>query len=544
MIKGLDDLKLGKLGYVEFNSVMASASKDSRARKIEDMFGKDAYEGLKALEEFLPQDVYSTLLVNADEANGNPIEMMMGNIVKGMVLKEGSIGAGIKKVADSADKSLGPQINKAARETVEAMAATAVDTKLPLEARSMAIETILGDTENQFIRSLKDTPDNTGLSSREKFFKRMTTPELAQAAKQLGKEKEYTAWVKKTSVALYSGNVEQVNATNTSSKAVDITFNPNTLQFEAKFNPSVVKNPQQLAEYIRNRNAGKGYAAMNNMPKDIPVADLDAIKAGLDSIQKLNMINQALVEALKSEQPGISSEDLAKELQTYMGDLKASYSKEDPWQTRALNAIGDFFAENSAFTGGIEKGSKADQKSRSGEDFGIVPEGDANFNMIEDSRSALPDQDAASILAFVSHAEGADYGTLFGGSKADLETMTVAEVQALQRKHGKATGSSATGAYQVMRKTLSDLIDQGVVDPDEPFTEDVQNRIGMALLSRRGYEDWKSGKLTTEEFANRLALEWASLPGANGKSAYEGVMNNKSTTDRSSFVSMLEGLRA
>lgn len=543
MVGSLDGLLTGKSGIFEWNATMESASVNARAAKIRDQMGAEAYDGFKSIVDLVGQDQANLVYQNLALDKGDPIADMMAQTVFGTAVKKADIGTAVETIQSSVDPSLRSAFNEGTRNGVEAIIKTAVDDSLPVEARAKAIDAILGDTENKFLRSLKDTPDNTGLSSREKAFKRLASPEMAQAAKAAGKEVAYTEWVKRSAVALYSGNVEQVNATNVNSKAIDIAFNPKTMQFEATFNPAVVKNPQQLAAYIQARNAGKSYAAMNNMPKDIPLADLDNIKAGLDSIQKLNMINQALVEALKSEQPGISSEDLAKELQIYMGDLKASYSKEDPWQTRALNAIGTYFAENSAFTGGIEKGSKADQKSRSGEDFGVVPQGDANFNMIEDSRSALPDQDAASILAFVSHAEGADYGTLFGGQKADLEGMTVAEVQALQRKHGKATGSSATGAYQVMRKTLSDLIDQGVVDPDEPFSEDVQNRIGMALLERRGYEDWKSGKLTTEEFTNRLALEWASLPGANGRSAYEGVMNNKSTTDRTSFVTMLESLK-
>lgn len=158
--------------------------------------------------------------------------------------------------------------------------------------------------------------------------------------------------------------------------------------------------------------------------------------------------------------------------------------------------------------------------------------------------SSLPDRDASQILGFISKAEGADYRTLFGGSKIDLENMTVAEVQQMQRQHGKKTGSSATGAYQVMRKTLSGLIDAGVVDPDEKFTVEVQDRIGMALLKGRGYDDWKSGRLTTEEFADRLAKEWASLPTSSGKSYYDGdKMGNKATKSRQTLINSLEAIR-
>lgn len=537
MAGSLDGLLTGKSGIFEWNATMEAAAVNGRAAKIREQMGAEAYDGFKSIVDLVGQDQANLIYGNLATEKGDPIADMMTQTVFGTAVQKADLGTAVEDIAKNVDPSLRSAFNEGTRAGVEAIVKTAVDAKLPIEARAKALEAVFGDSENRFLRSLKDTPDNTGLSSREKAFKRLTSIEVAQAAKAVGKEKDYADWVKRSAVALYSGNVEQVNATNVNSKAIDISFNPNTMQFEAKFNTAVVKNPQQVAEYLRARKTGNGHAAWNAMPKDIPLEDLDAIKAGLDSVQKLNMINQALVEAIKLEKPGAKAEDIANELLSSMGDLKASYAKTDGWLDRAMKSL----------QGADWLGTKAQEKwnnKQTGEDFGVVPEGDANFSMIEDSRSALGDQDAASILAFVSHAEGADYNTLFGGKKADIEGMTVAEVQTLQRAHGKSTGSSATGAYQVMRKTLSDLIDQGVVDPDEPFSEDVQNRIGMALLQRRGYEDWKAGKISTDQFASRLALEWASLPAANGKSAYDGVMGNKATQSRSDLVTMLESLKA
>jgi muramidase (phage lysozyme) len=536
MLGEMDGLLTGKTGVFEFNATMKEAGLDSRARKLEEALGSEAYQGIKAMKEFYGDAVADTMLMEALQGD-DPIQGMMNSLVKSISVKDGNVFSGIKKVQDNADPSYRVQVNKAARAEIEATFKQAYDKSLPLEVRKAAITSVLGDNDMVFFRSLKDTADNTGLSSREKMYKRMVDPEFAAAAKELGMEKQYTERLKSYGVALMETNVEQVNATNESSKYIDIVFNPNTQRYEATLNKSLVKDPEKVAAYLRARQTGNSRKAFSSMPQDIPLEDLDAIAAGMDSIQKLNMINEGLVLALKTEKPGITGEDLAKELQQYTGTLKASYSKKDPWTTRAWEAIKTHIQESTDGTV-----NKRLQKEQGGEDFGIVPEGDTDFNVQEDSFSSLGDDDAATILSFVSRAEGADYNTLFGGSKVILEEKTVAEVQQMQRAHGKKTGSSATGAYQVMRKTLSDLIDQGVVDPDEPFTEDVQNRIGMALLKRRGYDDWKAGKLSTDQFANRLALEWASLPNAQGKSAYEGVMGNKARTSRSELVSMLESL--
>lgn len=538
MAAGLDGLLTGKTGVFEFNATMKEAGLDSRARKLEEALGGEAYQGIKAMKELFGDAVADEMLLKALEEN-DPVQGMMNNLIKTIAVKEGSIFAAAGKVQQGSDPSLRPQLNKAVRSEIEAKFTTAYDKSLPLAARKEAITSVLSDNDMVFFRSLKDTADNTGLSSREKMYKRMVDPEFAAAAKELGMEKQYTERLKSYGVALMETNVEQVNATNESSKYIDIVFNPNTQRYEATLNRALVKDPEKIAAYLRARKTGNGRQAFASMPTDIPLEDLDAIASGMDSIQKLNMINEGLVLALKTEKPGITAEDLAKELQQYTGTLKASYTKKDPWTTRAWEAIKTHIQESTDGTV-----NKRLQKERQGEDFGIVPEGDTDFNVQEDSLSSLGDDDAAAILSFVSGAEGADFNTLFGGSKVILEEKTVAEVQQLQRAHGKKTGSSATGAYQVMRKTLSDLIDQGVVDPDEPFTEDVQNRIGMALLKRRGYDDWKAGKLSTDQFANRLAQEWASLPNAQGRSAYEGVMGNKATRSRKDLVSMLESLNA
>lgn len=536
MAGSLDGLLTGKSGIFEWNATMEAASVNQRAAKLKDQMGADAYNGYKAIVDLVGPDQANVVYTNLVGTQGDPIQDAMTQLVFGKAIQTGDIGTATEQLAASVDESLRPAFNHGARAGVEAIAKTAFDSNLPIEARQKAFSTLVTDSENKFIRQLKDTPDNTGRSSREKFFLKMTSPEMEQTAKELGMDKEYTKWVKNTSPALMATVVEEVNATNVNTKLVDISFNPNTLQAEVTLNKTLVKDPAKLTKWLQQARTGKPLW-MTDVPQDISYQDLGQLKVGLDAVQKLNMINGALTRALKSENPGMSNEDLGKAVLQYMGTLQSTYTKAEPWTTRFVEAV-----KNVDWLG-----TKAQEKwknDQTGSDFGIVPEGDTEFNMIDDSRSLLGDDDAAAILGFVSQAEGADFNTLFGGSKVILEEKTVAEVQALQRAHGKKTGSSATGAYQVMRKTLSDLIDQGVVDPDEPFTEDVQNRIGMALLKRRGYDDWKAGKLTTDQFANRLAQEWAALPTASGKSAYEGVMGNKARTSRGDLVTMLESLKA
>ena len=544
----IDDIKAavkaaqsGDTGALRMNGIIAEASMDARIRQLKGALGDDFVEGLAAARKVLGNDVVDTKVMEMMQSGDDPLSNMLQTMIKGISYKGGDPYAAIGKVADAADPSLVNYVNKAARKEIEDKMNLATDSSLTVEARRSEMTALLSSEGINFFRRLKDTPDNTGLSSREKFYKfRLLDPKFKAAAKELGMEKEYTAKVKEFGVALAAGNIEEANATNVNTEYADISFNPETMRHEMRLNKSKLKagDEGKIAGWLRAKKRNNGSLAWSDMPIDIPIADLDALAYGADSVQKLNMVTEGLVMALKSETPGISDEQLATAIQQHLSGLKTNYTKvKGTWLDRALESVSKHIKENTDGTV-----NKRFQEELQGEDFGAVPAGDVNFDVAEGS-AGLADNDAAAILGFVSKAEGADFNTLFGGSKVILEEKTVAEVQQMQRAHGKKTGSSATGAYQVMRKTLSDLIDQGVVDPDEPFTEDVQNRIGMALLERRGYDDWKAGKLTTEQFADRLAQEWAALPLGSGKSAHEGKMSNKARVPRTELVAMLEGLK-
>ena len=49
-------------------------------------------------------------------------------------------------------------------------------------------------------------------------------------------------------------------------------------------------------------------------------------------------------------------------------------------------------------------------------------------------------------------------------------------------------------------------------------------------------EAYASGKISKEEFANRVATEWASMPMASGKSAHDKVGSNKASGSREQYL--------
>lgn len=149
---------------------------------------------------------------------------------------------------------------------------------------------------------------------------------------------------------------------------------------------------------------------------------------------------------------------------------------------------------------------------------------------------------AQKILDFVAKFEsGGDYTKMYGGkTNPELTKMSIAEVMEFQKKSGAQYGSSAIGKYQFMRATLQDLVKRGIVNPEDKFDAATQEKMAMALLEQSGYSDFKSGKISKDQFADNVAKIWAAMPTRTGQSAYAGDGKNKSLVSRADFMAEIQ----
>jgi muramidase (phage lysozyme) len=154
---------------------------------------------------------------------------------------------------------------------------------------------------------------------------------------------------------------------------------------------------------------------------------------------------------------------------------------------------------------------------------------------------------AAALLDFVARPEsGGNYNAVIGNgaSTQDLSKMSLGEVMALQKAlvaQGRESG--AIGRYQIINQTLRGLVSELGLSTSEKFTPELQDRLGFALLERRGYSAWKAGQLSDVQFAHNLALEWAAIPSPKtGLSAYQGVGSNRAGVAMHSVFSTLRDL--
>lgn len=142
-------------------------------------------------------------------------------------------------------------------------------------------------------------------------------------------------------------------------------------------------------------------------------------------------------------------------------------------------------------------------------------------------------ESSSTLLNLIADGEsGGNYNAVYGraNSQHDLGQYSVDDILAHQqyaRRHGAA--STAIGRYQIIYKTLRGLKAELGLSGSEKFTPELQDKLGMALLNRRGMQAYRDGRISKKTFALSLSKEWASLPNPNtGRSFYAGDGLNRS----------------
>ena len=156
------------------------------------------------------------------------------------------------------------------------------------------------------------------------------------------------------------------------------------------------------------------------------------------------------------------------------------------------------------------------------------------------------------VLNFIAAYESkGDYNIRFGGSRANLVGMTIAEVYEMQKSFRSWPSSvavkdrsSAVGRYQYIKGTLEWMVGKMKLSTSTLFNEQTQDAIAVKdLRGRCQLDKWLAGQLSDEKFLNLLAAVWASIPNTTGKSQYLGVGNNKAGVKVDSALSQLAEIK-
>lgn len=146
-----------------------------------------------------------------------------------------------------------------------------------------------------------------------------------------------------------------------------------------------------------------------------------------------------------------------------------------------------------------------------------------------------------ALLDFIASGEsGGNYNIMAGGAVKDLTSMPIKDVIALQKSSGK--NQKAVGKFQIIPSTLEGLVKKLGLSGDEIFDEELQDRLGLALLNERGYQDFKSGKIDENTFMKNLSKEWRALPDPDTGKTYadSGASANKANKSVEEFRNVVK----
>jgi len=87
----------------------------------------------------------------------------------------------------------------------------------------------------------------------------------------------------------------------------------------------------------------------------------------------------------------------------------------------------------------------------------------------------------------------------------------------------------AIGKFQFIPPTLLRLVARTGMPPTTKFSPQVQDRLADELLLEAGLREVSSGNMGRHHFMGKLAMIWAGLPTADGKSYYDGYAGNKAS---------------
>ena len=166
---------------------------------------------------------------------------------------------------------------------------------------------------------------------------------------------------------------------------------------------------------------------------------------------------------------------------------------------------------------------------------GLKPK--ASTKTTSESSSTSRTSGSGDLKTRIRQAEsGNDYSSMFARDRGDfsrgqedISKMTIDQVHDLQtdylnhqasKGYSSSQRSAAMGAYQMMEvKKVAQMM--GIDTSKTKFDQATQDRMADYYLNVAGFQDFKAGKITAEQFNDRLAGQFASLKTTSGAGVYD-----------------------
>lgn len=283
----------------------------------------------------------------------------------------------------------------------------------------------------------------------------------------------------------------------------------------AKMNPQVASQGRNLDVYTQHTGGPLHIGHKGDSVKDLQ-RQLNALGANLEVDGKFGPKTEAALRSFQSAR-GLADNGIADAVTMNKLGQGGDPISAEKWASHQPDYDRD------ASTAGADRRRVLDARARQ-----------PNLDVSRGTRGLLDEiaeGEGTSDAAAARHGYRSGYDvTLANGAYADdkskpITEMTLGEVKALQRdmlaNPRNRWNSSAVGRYQIVGTTLRGLQREMGLSDSERFTPELQDRMAMRLLERRGLGDYQAGRISTATFQNRLSQEWASIARADtGRSHY------------------------
>ena len=163
------------------------------------------------------------------------------------------------------------------------------------------------------------------------------------------------------------------------------------------------------------------------------------------------------------------------------------------------------------------------------------------------SQDSVTQGKVGDVLDLIAGVESSGrYDKIYPGrNRPEILNMTLEDLYKDMRARGKRFGSSASGRYQYIRKTLQSVAASMGLDPKTTkFDAETQDKIAIYHLRRdHGLDKWLAGGMSNEQFLNKLAGTWAGVPNTSGRSTYAGVLDNKAGMSTGNAIAALDKIQ-
>lgn len=149
------------------------------------------------------------------------------------------------------------------------------------------------------------------------------------------------------------------------------------------------------------------------------------------------------------------------------------------------------------------------------------------------------------ILDLIASVEAVGgYDVVNGGKIDGLSKMTISQARQAALRSG---GSGAMGRYQQMPQFVLSRARSVGLNPDtDLFNQENQDKLAILLIDGAGYKRWKSGEMSTEQFAHNLSATWRGLPEGPNNLTYQDqyASGNKAHTSWANVIATLSAVKS